>query len=326
MPPGPSDGLSVEELDGLATRATAPLVEHHGVARWFSEPPFSGSTPHVYLTERVVNDAARDDASTFAAMRDGQMVGLVVLRFPQWDREHFGFRVGRVEHLLGTDSVVLERLAAEVVRQLTARGARVCSARLSNDASAALRSLEASGFSYVELMLAPWRDLSDWEPRVYGVTREARAGDVESMCAAARAAFRTDRFHRDPRFDRDAADGLYERWVRTWVADRSSARHTRVLDLDGRVVAFFLYEVTDPTGDDECRVAQVVLNGIDPAYAGQGHGLRMYCDALDDASRRARYCTADVSAANPAVINLYAKLGFRLTSTGDVTMHWWAED
>jgi RimJ/RimL family protein N-acetyltransferase len=321
-----SDGLSIEELDGLTTGDAASLVEHHGVARWFSEPPFAGRTPHVHLTELVVNDAARDDAVTLAAVRDGWMEGLVVLRFPQWDREHFGYRVGRVEHLLGTDDAVLRRLAVEAVRQLTARGVRVCSARLSSDAMAALVSLEASGFRYIELMLAPWRDLSDWEPRGYGVTREARPEDLELMCAAARAAFRTDRFHRDWHFERVAADGLYERWMRTWVADPSAARHSRVLALDGRVVAFFLYEVSDPAGDDDCRVAKVILNGIDPAYAGQGHGFRMYCDALDDASRRARYCTADVSAANPAVINLYAKLGFRLTSTGDVTMHWWSED
>jgi predicted GNAT superfamily acetyltransferase len=71
---------------------------------------------------------------------------------------------------------------------------------------------------------------------------------------------------------------------------------------------------------------RVVLNCVEPSRAGGGAGFRMYCDALDEARAVARYATTTVAAANPAAINLHAKLGFRLTSSGEVTMHWWSEE
>ena len=73
-------------------------------------------------------------------------------------------------------------------------------------------------------------------------------------------------------------------------------------------------------------MARIVLNAIEPSKARRGGGFRMYCDALDEANQTARYATTTVAAANPVVINLYAKLGFRLTSSGEATMHWWSED
>lgn len=326
MSHGQSDGLTLEKLDGVTADAVAPLIDAHGVARSLAEPPVSAGSRSRYLAGRIAGDSGRADAVTVAAYREGTLAGLVVLRFPQWDTDHFGYMVGRVEHLQGADGAVLQCLADETVRQLAGRDAHMCSARVSNDALAALHCLERVGFRYVEVMLAPWRDLSDWQRAGCGVTRPTRAGDVNRICAVARRAFRTDRFHRDPRIERAAADGVYEKWIRSWHAEESSERQSVVLLVDDEVAGFFLFEVVHPSGEAADDVVRVVLNAVDPSRAGGGHGFRMYCDALDIASDVARYCTADVAAANPAVLNLYAKLGFRLTSSGDVTMHWWSED
>ena len=117
-------------------------------------------------------------------------------------------------------------------------------------------------------MLAPWRDLSTWEPKGFGVTRPTLAEDVDHMCAIARKAFRTDRFHRDLRFDRAAADRVYEKWVRSWHADPSPGRYSRVLLLDGDVAGFFMFELVGPSGEAADSVARIVLNGIEPSAAG----------------------------------------------------------
>jgi ribosomal protein S18 acetylase RimI-like enzyme len=274
----------------------------------------------------IVADAARDDAVTLAILHGGDMVGVTVLRYPRWDREHFGHAVARIEHLQGTDQAVLQQLADGAAAHLAARGALMCSARLANDALGALHCLERAGFRYVELILAPWRDLSGWKPRRFGVTRPTGPEDLDRMCALARRAFRTDRFHRDLRFERAAADGVYEKWIRSWHAEQSPERQSLVLLVGDEVAGFLMFELQEPLGKASDVVARVVLNAVDPAHSGRGHGFRMYCDALDIASDVARFCTADVAAANPAVLNLYAKLGFQLTSSGDVTMHWWSQD
>jgi ribosomal protein S18 acetylase RimI-like enzyme len=300
------------------------FLRAHGADRSLTDHRALSDSPQQDLLGRLLGDAARHDAVAIVALRAQEVAGVVVLRFPRWDAEHFGFVVARVEHLQGSDERVLQYLTDEAVRRVHAHDARLCSARLSNDALPALHCQERAGFRYVELMLAPWRDLTTWQHKGFGVTRPMVTGDLDRVCAVARAAFRTDRFHRDRRFDRAAADGVYEKWVRSWHGKPSPSRFSRVLTVDGDVAGFFMFELTTPAAEPAGTVARIVLNGIEPSVAGRGHGYRMYCDALDAASRVARYATADVAAANPAVVNLYAKLGFHLSGSGEVTMHRWA--
>ena len=72
-------------------------------------------------------------------------------------------------------------------------------------------------------------------------------------------------------------------------------------------------------------LSSVVLDAVDPDRAGRGHGFKMYCDVLDAVSTQARFATVTVVAANAAAVNLCMKLGFRLTGSGEVTLHWWAK-
>jgi ribosomal protein S18 acetylase RimI-like enzyme len=322
----PRSEVTLAPLATVPPEAVAQFIEIHGVARYLTERPYLSGSPGGYLVRRILEDADFDDAVALAALREGAVVGLVVIRYPKWDKEHFGFVVGRLEHIQGVDEEVLRLLVDETVNQLRARGVHMCSARLSNDALTALQLLETSGFRYIELTLDPWRDLSTWEPRAVGGSRPTRTGDVDRLCAIARSAFRTDRFHRDPRFGRAAADGVYEKWIRTWHADSSANQHSRVLIHDDEVAGFFMFELFRPFGAAGQTVMRIVLNGVEPSKARTGVGFRMYCEALDEASDAASSATTTVAAANPAVINLYAKLGFRVTSSGEVTMHWWAED
>lgn len=324
MPPATPDELRLMPLGEEHGPTIARLIRDHGIDGCLAPCRPVTASAHERLSVRIMEDAARDDSVALVALRGGEASGVVVLRFPRWDAEHFGFPVGRVEHLQGRSSQDLQRLVEEATRVLRARGAKMCSARLSNDALPALHCLERCGFRYVELVLSPGRDLTTWQPREFGVTRQTTAQDLDRVCSIARAAFRTDRFHRDPRFERSAADGIYEKWVRTWHAEPSMGRFSRVLLLEGEIAGFFLFEVVAPPGAAQDAVARIVLNGVDPAITGRGHGFRMYCDALDAASRVARHATADIAAANPAVINLYTKLGFTMSDSGQVTMHWWA--
>ena len=86
-----------------------------------------------------------------------------------------------------------------LVRELDARGAAFCSARLSSDDLPALQALEVAGFRFQEHTLAPWRTLDDWDSKGFAVTRPTEEPDLPRLCDIARRAFRTDRFHRDPR-------------------------------------------------------------------------------------------------------------------------------
>jgi dTDP-4-amino-4,6-dideoxy-D-galactose acyltransferase len=317
---------AVERAGELPPEAVASLVKAHGRSRELLEPwPGDRVTR---LAGRIATDAARDDAVSFVIPGEDGLAGLLVLRLPRWDAEHFGFGVARVEHVQAAGDGELRSLASAAVAEAEARGVRMCSARVHGGALGALRVLEDAGFRYVDSMLAPWRELTSWQPKGFAVTRPARPDDVDALSGIARRAFRTDRFHRDPDFLPGAADGVYERWVRTWMSagddTRPPTRTSLVLRIGNEPAGFFFMRREAENAGSGEAVARVVLDAVDPAHAGQGHGFRMYCDALDVARRHASACTADISAANPAVVNLFAKLGFRLVAEGDVTMHWWS--
>ena len=278
---------------------------------------------HQYLLDLLRDDSAGDDAVALAAVERDTVTGLAVLRLPQWDEDLFGFPVGRVEHLIAGDAESAAALADEIAREFDTRRAKMSSARLSIEALPAIQALEARGYRFQEHTLTPWRSMAGWEAQGYGVTRETRPDDLPELCALARHAFRTDRFHQDPRFDRAAADDVYEHWVRTWHENPAADKWSRVLLVGGRVAGFVLFDVPARLNR---RVARVVLDCVSPAHARRGYGYRMQCDVLDHLSGRADYVSSVIATRNVAALRMNIRLGFRFSTGGEATFHRWTGD
>ncbi len=312
-------------LDQLPPAAVEGLVRDHGASPLL-EPPYAGERRsageprHRYLLELLGDDSVRDDAVALAAVVGDTVTGLAVLRLPRWDEDHFGFPVGRVEHLIAGDAGSAELLADEIVREFDARGARMSSARLSVAVLPAIQALEARGYRFQEHTLTPWRSLSGWEAQEFGVTRETRPDDLPELRTIARHAFRTDRFHHDARFGRAAADGLYEKWVRTWHEDAAADKWSWVLLVEGRVAGFILFDI--PSRPSR-RVARVVLDCVSPEHAGRGYGHKMQCDVLDHLSGRVDYVSSVIATRNVAALAMNIRLGFRFSNGGEATFHRW---
>lgn len=107
-----------------------------------------------------------------------------------------------------------------------------------------------------------------------------------------------------------------------WFDSPSANRYSRVLDLAGRAAGFILYEVVDAAHFADGPVGVLILGGIDPDQAGRGLGTALWRGVLDDLATRARWASATVIAENSPIVNLYAKLGFRFSST-EITLHRW---
>jgi ribosomal protein S18 acetylase RimI-like enzyme len=308
--------VGAAELDACVARCTVPAA---------MAPPFSAAPAHAFLAERVRASLAAADAPGAAVIRGGELAGLCVLRTPAWDREHFGFGVGRVEHLFAADPEAADAAASWACAQLAERDVRMCAARVTVEDLVVIGALERAGFTFQEQMVLPWRRLDTWEHRGFGASRLTEPADVPEMCRIARAAFRTDHFHTDPRFDAAAADGVYERWIRSWHETPPYGARSRVLLVDGQVAGFFMYRVEEPSAAlNNMRTADLVLGSVDPQHAGKGFGWLLYCDTVDDLKPRADLVHVLVVTRNAAVVNLYMKLGFRFSAGGQVTLHRWS--
>jgi ribosomal protein S18 acetylase RimI-like enzyme len=312
----PLSQVGAAELDRCVVRCAVPAA----VA-----PPFSATPPHAFLVERVRASLAAADARAAAVVRDGELAGLCVLRAPAWDRGHFGFGIGRLEHLFAADPEAASAAVEWACAELTEIGVRMCAARVTVEDLVVIGALQRAGFTFQEQMVLPWRRLDTWEHRGFGASRLTEPDDVPEMCRIARAAFRTDHFHTDPRFEGAAADGVYERWIRSWHETPPYGARSRVLLVEGRVAGFFMYRVEEPSPAlNNVRTADLVLGSVDPQHAGKGLGWLLYCDTVDDLKPRADLVHVLVVTRNAAVVNLYMKLGFRFSAGGQVTLHRWS--
>jgi ribosomal protein S18 acetylase RimI-like enzyme len=124
------------------------------------------------------------------------------------------------------------------------------------------------------------------------------------MLGLCHGAFRHGRFHRDFNVSRRQADLRYDNWLVQLLA----ANKVWGLAWEANLVGFFATEGS-----------RAVLHALAPEVRGKGYAkhlwtaaiTRMFAEGCDEVS-------SSVSAANVAVVNLYASLGFRFRNPCDV--------
>jgi hypothetical protein len=309
-------------------RETSPVALNACITAWTGsrppgEPPFEGDMPHAWLQFTLPRDAAKADAQAVALVDDSGVAGVCVVRLPAWDREHFGFAAGRVEHLFGRDAGMLARLVGWADGVFGQAGAGFASARVAADDLPAIHALETAGYRFQELVLHPWMDLRQWQPRDEGLCRFARPEDEAALRSIAASSFRADRFHNDPRFTHAQADGLYVRWVESAFHDDSPGARIVVLELEGEPAGFVTGEVEADRGPGLATIWRIGLAAMHPSWTDRGHGHHLYFGVFDLAKAEADFAPGPVAARNTAEIRLHPKVGTRITSGGEVTLHRW---
>jgi ribosomal protein S18 acetylase RimI-like enzyme len=167
------------------------------------------------------------------------------------------------------------------------------------------RLLEASGFYYCDTLLEPHcarGELVEHPRAGITVSRDVALDRVMALC---HGAFSHDRFHRDFNVPAAAADVRYD----NWLAQMHAAGQVYGIALDGELAAFIA--LVGP---------RMVLHAVSSPRRGTGiakylwsAACRHFFDTLG-----LDHLESSVSAANLAVVNLYASLGFRFREAVDV--------
>lgn len=225
-----------------------------------------------------------------------------------WDTEIFGFSVAQIANLevesRGAEEPLFNRFDAWCVDQ----GIRFSACRLAQSALLESEAVQDRGFRFVELNYRPFldrlssRDLPPADPEI----RFVGAGDedADELVDCAGRIFQYGRFHQDPLFDRDLANRRYSVWMRTAFSlnDQRVIRCAR----GEETVGFFVIE--DPSPDESFWS----LIGLAPEFQGGGWGTRVVRSMLrwhrEEGKNRVG---TSISSHNIAVMNLYAKLGWR---------------
>lgn len=176
------------------------------------------------------------------------------------------------------------------------------------------RALHERGFYYTDTLLetvATREQLRPLKPldghnmsvaaKIVGISREF---ELDAALAICHGAFAHGRFHRDFNVDPAAATLRYDNWLRQLAA----AGQVYGLFAEGRLAGFIGY-----SGN------ALVLHAVAPAYRGRGLAKYWWRQVIADlfAAGHASV-TSSISAANLAVLNLYATQGFSFRHPQDI--------
>ena len=148
--------------------------------------------------------------------------------------------------------------------------------------------------------------------------RLARLDDRDAIEAVAAQSFRNGRYHADPLFPHELAEKRFVNWIRNALAEEGSVDRVYVMGEPGDVQGF--YHVTV-----ENEVSDLRLAAVTPALRGTLLGFELYVSVLHLLKGLGvRRVVTSISAANTAVMNVYAMLGFSF-SAPEMIFHWHGE-
>ncbi|CAN5452111.1 hypothetical protein BH09PLA1_BH09PLA1_19030 [soil metagenome] len=223
-------------------------------------------------------------------------------QFLQWDSDHFGVRIARIDAPTTTPEW-------EAVDAWAAANAIDCIYVFANGKDqAAIRLAEEHAARCVDERIILEAVVSD--ASMPNDVREAVDLDLPALEAIAVRAFTDSRFHRDPHFSPVLCDSLFRLWIRKSV--RGYARAVLVTGAPGAPVAF----VT-------CRDEKIDLLAVTESARGKGIGERLTNAAKGwFASQRVRRVSVLARARNDPAIRLYKRCGF-VPAMSEFVFHRW---
>jgi len=234
-----------------------------------------------------------------------------------WDTEILGAPVGQITEIACTDPQSAAVDFGQFEHWRDELDVRLVSCRFRYDLLNESIFLEERGFRFIEIVYRPQLTavLEATFPEDDLEISRATESDLTAIEEIAGSAFRTDRFHLDPRVDNDFADRRYRRWVRI------SLQHPRQRLLKireaGSIAAFFIVERLP---DGRCYWH---LTAIAPSMQRKGLGKRIWrAMIMHHRSEGIDRIETTISAHNVAALNLYAGLGCRFQPPA-MTFHWY---
>jgi RimJ/RimL family protein N-acetyltransferase len=243
--------------------------------------------------------------------------GLRMLFFEvPWDSELLGYPVAQIDRLEIDDSGAAHAAFGRFRVWCDERRIRLASCRLSSERLRESMLLEEHGFRFIEMVYMPECLLDKVSPRAGTRLSIAEAGrsDLPAIESIAGSVFTMGRYLLDWRLDPDASHRRFRRWIRNSFDD---PRHRVMKATVGDQIAGFFIVEERPGGDCYWHLAAMA-----PQWQGKGFGGEMWEGMLarHKAAGLSRIETT-ISAHNVPVLNLYARLGFRLAAPR-MTFHW----
>jgi len=310
------------------------LISAYSYGRYCEDPWLEIKNSRQYLLNLYwdfLSEGKRQYFSTYSSK--GEITGILMYRFSEWDTSHFGFNVGIVDFVIsvGIDYPervkITDKLLEKFFSWCHTKEIRFVTAKIPSLDLSTIHAFEKMGFNFIEAWIYNFYDLAKDDkaksPK-YGL-RLISPDDLPIMIEYAKGAFSLHRFHADYRIPLDKAESLYSKWITTAYNDND--QDILVMDFEGKPVAFMTYFKNDLSANLGLKIAQWKMAVIDQKIRGKGIGTQFFQELIYyHRNEGLDIIDSGLSIRNLPSLNLHTKLDFKTVSTLATFHKWFGED
>jgi ribosomal protein S18 acetylase RimI-like enzyme len=256
----------------------------------------------------------------------GKIHGGSLLYVSEWDTQHFGIKVGKIDFLLFDDFIELNdrlKFLKELYEKFSDLKFQVVFLRHSLSDSKTIFALSKAGWFLADVLLTFHRNLEDllfseFKKDFSIRVREARKEDSNSIGNLARRSFGTSHFHSDPNLPHVLSSELYAKWS---ISSLSEPLSKVFVAEDNEVICGFIV-CSVKSLMNKVSYGVIDLIAVDQNKQKMGIGKLLLTEALKWLSSQVSSVYVGTQATNVPAVRLYESIGFKLVDS-EATFHLW---
>ncbi len=266
------------------------------------------------ITRSLLSKADLSDTQWVVEQKAQEKVAaLAILTKLNWDTDHFGIRMGSIDHVISQTNIDFNEdfaqknlLVGSCIEKAKCLEIEHLTCKIDASDSAAIMAAQANGFVLADTLLTMLcrKKSKPRETKVIYNIRDARNDDLDEMYDIAKMSFTSSRFHRDPHIPNDAADELYKVWIDIYLKQHTLIVTETKNAINGFMASRVDEELRDLTG---IEIMGRGLSGVSP-YA-KGAYPQFVRDAMSRVERLHHGAEFDGSLSNQEVLDIWIRLG-----------------
>ena len=172
------------------------------------------------------------------------------------------------------------------------------------DPLTSVKQIQKFGFRYLDTLIVPACHQKTFKPYPNSEVSVAKNLNLSEVSAIAANAFLHGRYHKDESIPHHLAEKRYQ----NWLSDLYQAGMVTGIEYQGRLAAFIATEDS-----------RLILHAVHSELRGNGLAKYLWTPICEELFAKGHSTIeSSISVANLAVVNLYARLGFRMRAAQDI--------
>ncbi len=269
----------------------------------------------------------------FVAQEDNEIVGLISLKKSEWDSNHFGIDISKIEHILASGSYleslyIKKRLISTVLARCCKELLLHITVRVNKEDLSSIHALESKCFKLMDILVTYTLDLREHPGTSFNGKYQVRRFKPDEISELQRMAFdcfedttgATDRFHADPVLPRAKSSDLYAKWLVNSSTDPLS--EVLVADVDGKPVGFNVCNVNNSLLKFlGLRFGIMVLTAVAPSARNKLVGTSLLNASIAWLTDKVDVIETGGQVSNFAIQRAWNAVGLKI-SRSQCTFHW----